>query len=160
MPDNANEFDDEFLDVPTSLPLTRHERKFPPTNPSGLTDREEQRLIARSIREGWNNQERFPITESVEAIKKIPKKQLTSPQLALRAAIYGCEKGKTSRDKIRAAKLIVDMAKVNQADEIHEVPPTPIGVAVNVSNNSDGSATASVESSGPKVILFLPENGR
>lgn len=166
------DFDDEFLSVAetatpsppatdsTSANPPKRKRKRSIRNPSGLTDYEEQRLISRSIREGWNKQERFPVSDTVESIKAIPKKQLTPAQLAMRTAIAGCESGKTIRDKTRAAKNIIDMVKVNQVDDIKEVPPTPIGVAVNVSNNSDGSATASVEASGPKVVLYLPENGR
>lgn len=130
---------------------------------SGLTVNEEQRLVARSINENWASKERFPESQTVEAIKKKPKKDRTPSDVAMITALAGCEpKVKNVRAQQIAVKNVIKMIEVNQRDQIHEVPPAPIGVgvAVNVNNTGDGSATASVGASRPRVVLYLPENGR
>jgi len=181
--ESHSNFDDEFLSVEASPPSPPRSPPSPSSRrsakkskkkkltrkrgKSGLTEVAEQRLTGRAIRNGWLK-ERFPVSETIEAIKNKPKSELTAAELALKTAVDGCDNKRDPRVRQRAAKNIIDMVKVNQVDEIKEVPPTPVGVGVNINVsgasgggiNGDGSASASVESSGPKVVLYLPENGR
>lgn len=157
MTSDLSEFDDEFI---AAVGRNRSARREPSARtPCGLRAIEEQRMVSRSIREGWSSKERFPVSATADQIKKQPKKSRTPTDVAMRTAIAGCESD-DERVSQRAVANIIRMVEVVQRDQINEVPPTPIGVGVNVSVSGGVGSVIADETSGPKVVLYLPENGR
>ena len=130
------------------------EREFGET---GLTARQDQQMTGLAIRRGWLGK-RFDIDTKVSDLKKIPKADLTTRQNAIKTAATGCDSS-DPRVRQRAVKNIIDMEKMNQVDEIQElVPMTPApGVNININGGSDGGQQ---QPTGPRVVIYLPENGR
>ena len=128
---------------------------------SGRTAIQDQRETARAIKRGWLGN-RFDIDAKVADLKKIPKANLTLRQAAMKTAGAGCESS-DPRVRQRAVKNIIDMEKMNQTDEIQELPPrAAVAVGINVSGGAGGDATQPLASqpAGPRVVIYLPENGR
>ena len=130
---------------------------------SGRTAIQDQRETARAIKRGWLGQ-RFDIDAKVADLKKIPKANLTLRQVAMKTAGTGCESS-DPRVRQRAVNNILAMEKMNQADEIQELPPRAANVAVGINvtgGAGDGSGPSPLadQPTGPRVVIYLPENGR
>ena len=82
----------------------------------------------------------------------------------MKTAGTGCESS-DPRVRQRAVNNILAMEKMNQADEIQELPPRTANVAVGINvsggaGEAGGSSPLADQSTGPRVVIYLPENGR
>ena len=130
---------------------------------SGRTEIQDQRMMARAIKQGWLGR-RFDIDEKISNLKRIQKSELTLRQAAMKTAGMGCE-STNARVRQGAVKNILAMEKMNQADEIQELPPRTANVAVGINvsggaGEAGGSSPLADQSTGPRVVIYLPENGR
>ena len=103
------------------------------------------RLVGRAIREDW------PIPPELRAMLVEQMGKIV-------------DKGKNNRDKIAASKVLVSADTVNVKREALDIQAdAPVNmpmVGINVSNGIGGSGVVASEPTGPRVVIYLPDNGR